>query len=165
MHATPVTTLLVSGVRGMRSSARGGAGPKSSHSPENFGQGLAPSDNQMIFESVARLNAVGPSKVGQSDSWSNPETKSSGNSNHTSGVPLGWHGLPSDAPSDCRRKATASLGAGRRMEDKELTQPRSGCFFWRSRWLAAVFGSTMALVPRSDYGGMRRALAPEVRAR
>lgn len=46
----------------------------------NFGQGLAPSDNQMIFESVARLNAVGPSKVGQSNSWSNPETKSSGTS-------------------------------------------------------------------------------------
>ncbi len=33
----------------------------------NFGQGLAPSDNQMIFESVARLNAVEPSKVGQSE--------------------------------------------------------------------------------------------------
>jgi surface antigen len=46
----------------------------------NFGQGLAPSDNQMVFESVARLNAVEPSKVGQSDSWSNPETKSSGSS-------------------------------------------------------------------------------------
>ena len=46
----------------------------------NFGQGLAPSDNQMVFESVARLNAVEPSKVGQSDSWSNPETKSSGTS-------------------------------------------------------------------------------------
>jgi surface antigen len=46
----------------------------------NFGQGLAPSDNQMMFESVARLNAVEPSKVGQSDSWSNPETKSSGTS-------------------------------------------------------------------------------------
>jgi surface antigen len=44
----------------------------------NFGQGLAPSDNQMIFESVARLNAAEPSKVGQSDAWSNPETKSSG---------------------------------------------------------------------------------------
>ena len=46
----------------------------------NFGQGLAPSDNQMIFESVARLNAAEPSKAGQSDSWSNPETKSSGTS-------------------------------------------------------------------------------------
>ncbi len=46
----------------------------------NFGQGLAPSDNQMIFESVARLNAAEPSKVGLSDSWRNPETKSSGTS-------------------------------------------------------------------------------------
>ena len=33
----------------------------------NFGQGLAPSDNQMVFQSVARLNAVEPSKVGQSE--------------------------------------------------------------------------------------------------
>jgi len=46
----------------------------------NFGQGLAPSDNKMIFESAARLNAAEPSKVGRSDSWSNPETKSSGTS-------------------------------------------------------------------------------------
>jgi surface antigen len=46
----------------------------------NFGQGLAPSDNQMVFDSVARLNATEPSQVGQSDSWSNPETKSSGTS-------------------------------------------------------------------------------------
>lgn len=46
----------------------------------NFGPGLAPSDNQMLFDSVARLNATEPSKVGQSDSWSNPETKSHGSS-------------------------------------------------------------------------------------
>ena len=46
----------------------------------NFGPGLAASDNQMLFDSVARLNATEPSKVGQSDSWSNPETKSHGSS-------------------------------------------------------------------------------------
>ena len=46
----------------------------------NFGPGLAPSDNQMVFDSVARLNATEPSKVGQSDSWSNPETRSHGSS-------------------------------------------------------------------------------------
>jgi hypothetical protein len=46
----------------------------------NFGQGLSPSDHQKLFESVARLNAAEPSKVGQSDSWNNPETKSSGTS-------------------------------------------------------------------------------------
>ena len=58
----------------------------------NFGRGLAPSDNQMVFESVARLNATEPIKVGQTDSWSNPETKSSGRSTiirvfHSSGMP------------------------------------------------------------------------------
>jgi surface antigen len=79
MHATLVTTLLVDGVRGMLYSARGGGGQVIPFAG-NFGQGLAPSDNQMIFQSVARLNAVEPSKVGQSDSWSNPETKSSGTS-------------------------------------------------------------------------------------
>src|ERR1700747_2493720 len=46
----------------------------------NFGQGLAPSDNKMIFEIAARTHAVEASNVGQSDSWSNPETKSSGTS-------------------------------------------------------------------------------------
>jgi surface antigen len=46
----------------------------------NFGPGLSPQDNQMMFESVARLNATEPSKVGQSDSWTNPQTKSSGTS-------------------------------------------------------------------------------------
>ena len=46
----------------------------------NFGPGLAPSDNQMLFESVARLNATEPSKVGQSGLASNPDTKSHGSS-------------------------------------------------------------------------------------
>ena len=78
MHATPVTKLLVGAVRGVLLPAATQAQviPFSG----NFGQGLAPSDNQMMFESVARLNAVEPSKVGQSDSWSNPETKSHGSS-------------------------------------------------------------------------------------
>jgi hypothetical protein len=84
----------------------------------NFGQGLAPSDNQMIFQSVTQLDAVEPS--------------------HTSGVPLGWHGLPPGAPSHCRRKATASRlplhlvpHAERRMEDQELIQPRDAASFRR----------------------------------
>ena len=46
----------------------------------NFGQGLSPQDNQMMFDSVARLNAAEPGKVGRSDSWNNPQTKSSGTS-------------------------------------------------------------------------------------
>jgi surface antigen len=45
----------------------------------NFGQGLSPQDYQMMF-SVARLNAAEPSKVEQSDSWTNQQTKSSGTS-------------------------------------------------------------------------------------
>jgi hypothetical protein len=46
------------------------------------GRGLSPEDNQLLFESIARLNAVEPSKVGQSNSWSNPETKNSSTSTH-----------------------------------------------------------------------------------
>jgi surface antigen len=43
-------------------------------------RGLSPQDNQMLFESVARLNAAEPSQVGHSDAWSNPQTNSSGTS-------------------------------------------------------------------------------------
>jgi surface antigen len=44
------------------------------------GPGLSPQDNQMLFESVARLNAAEPSQVGRSEEWSNPQTNSSGTS-------------------------------------------------------------------------------------
>ena len=43
-------------------------------------RGLSPEDNQMLFESIARLNAAEPSQVGRSEAWSNPQTKSSGTS-------------------------------------------------------------------------------------
>jgi len=46
----------------------------------NFGPGMAPQDSQLLFESVARLNAAEPSQVGRSESWSNPQTKSHGSS-------------------------------------------------------------------------------------
>jgi surface antigen len=54
-------------------------------------RGLSPEDNQMLFESIARLNAAEPSKVGSSEAWSNPQTKSSGTSTvlkvfHSSGM-------------------------------------------------------------------------------
>ena len=48
-----------------------------------FGPGLSSSDNQMVFESAARVNAAAPGKVGQSDSWHNPQTKSHGSSTIT----------------------------------------------------------------------------------
>ena len=44
------------------------------------GRGLSPEDNQLLFESIARLNAAEPSQVGRSDRWSNPRTQSSGTS-------------------------------------------------------------------------------------
>jgi hypothetical protein len=43
----------------------------------NFGPGLSPEDNQLLFESVARLNAAEPSRVGLSETWSNPQTRTS----------------------------------------------------------------------------------------
>jgi len=43
-------------------------------------RGLSPEDNQLLFESIARLNAAEPSQVGRSDGWSNPKTRSSGTS-------------------------------------------------------------------------------------
>ena len=46
----------------------------------NFGPGLSPEDNQLLFESVARLNAAEPSRVGLSETWSNPQTRTSGTS-------------------------------------------------------------------------------------
>ena len=43
-------------------------------------RGLTPEDNQLLFDSVARLNAAEPGQVGRSESWSNPQTNSSGTS-------------------------------------------------------------------------------------
>ena len=42
--------------------------------------GLTAEDNQLLFESVARLNAAEPSPVGSSEAWNNPQTNSSGTS-------------------------------------------------------------------------------------
>ena len=39
------------------------------------GPGLSPEDNQMLVESIARLNAAEPSRVGLSESWNNPQTR------------------------------------------------------------------------------------------
>lgn len=44
------------------------------------GRGLSPEDNRLLFESIARLNAAEPSRAGRSETWSNPQTKSSGTS-------------------------------------------------------------------------------------
>src|SRR5437879_205425 len=44
------------------------------------GAALSPADNQLLFSSINRLNAAEPARPGLSESWSNPETKSSGTS-------------------------------------------------------------------------------------
>ena len=44
------------------------------------GPNLSADDSQLLFESVARLNAAEPSQVGRSEAWSNPQTNSSGTS-------------------------------------------------------------------------------------
>ena len=46
----------------------------------NYGPGLLPEDNRLLFESVAQLNAAEPSQVGRSEAWRNPQTKSHGTS-------------------------------------------------------------------------------------
>jgi hypothetical protein len=45
--------------------------------PFRGGPGLAPEDNRLLFESVARLNAAEPTQVGRCEEWSNPQTNSS----------------------------------------------------------------------------------------
>lgn len=54
--------------------------PHAQVNPFRGGPGLAPEDNQLLFESVARLNAAEPSEVGRSEAWSNPQTNNSGTS-------------------------------------------------------------------------------------
>ena len=44
------------------------------------GPSLSPEDDRLLFESVGRLNAAEPARVGLSEGWSNPQTNSSGTS-------------------------------------------------------------------------------------
>jgi surface antigen len=78
-YATSVTALLVRHARALSAPGRGGAGPGQPVS-QLRGPGLSPGDNQLLFESVARLNAAKPSQTGRSEAWSNPQTNSSGSS-------------------------------------------------------------------------------------
>ena len=42
------------------------------------GQGLSPEDNRLLFDSIARLNGTQPTRAGNSDEWSNPQSNDSG---------------------------------------------------------------------------------------
>ena len=46
----------------------------------DYGANLSPEDSRLLFESIERLNAAEPSRVGRSDTWSSPQTKSHGSS-------------------------------------------------------------------------------------
>ena len=48
--------------------------------PFRGGPGLSPEDNRLLFESIERLNAAEPAKAGRSETWSNPQTNTSGTS-------------------------------------------------------------------------------------
>ena len=48
--------------------------------PFRGGPGLSPEDNRLLFDSIARLNAAEPAKAGRSETWSNPQTNTSGTS-------------------------------------------------------------------------------------
>ena len=89
----------------------------------NFGPGISPSDNQMVFESAARLNAAEPSKVGESDSWSNPQTKNSGSSTLLRIFRSGG--------MSCHLVRHRIIAAGRRPRDYRLTWCRTSTGEWK----------------------------------
>jgi hypothetical protein len=112
-------------------------------------------DNQMVFESVARLNATEPSKVGQTDSWSNPETKSSGSSTilrvfHSGGMPchLVRHQI---VASGSRLSPHLVPHAEPGMEDQGLIRRAERC-----PDIAGVRRMVLASVPASELGRHRR---------
>jgi surface antigen len=43
-------------------------------------RGLSPKDNQLLFDSINRLNQAQPAEVGRAETWSDPRTHSSGTS-------------------------------------------------------------------------------------
>ena len=94
-----------------------------------FGPGLSPEDNQLLFESIARLNAAEPSQVGRSETWSNPQTKTSGTSTilkvfHSGGMAchLVRHHIVAGKNSQSQLPPDLVPDVERRMEDQELTR-------------------------------------------
>src|SRR5215467_7430104 len=87
----------------------------------NVGPGLSPEDNHLLFESVARLNAAEPSRVGLSEARSNPQTRTSGTSTiirvSTQAAWLAiWCAITSSLSDRQGLATTGSPGAARRPE-------------------------------------------------
>jgi hypothetical protein len=81
------------------------------------GPGLSPEDNRLLFESIARLNAAKPARVGNSEAWSNPQTNTPvptlcSGCFARAAWPATWYGITS-SPAE-QAATTASLGALRR---------------------------------------------------
>ena len=83
-------------------------------------------ERHLLFESIERLNAAEPSRVGRSESWSNPQTKSSGTSKITRKFRSG--GMP------CHRVRTHIVVAGQTPGgDYRLNWCRTSTGEWKSK--------------------------------
>jgi surface antigen len=92
----------------------------------DYGANLSPEDSRLLFESIERLNAAEPSRVGRAESWSNPQTKSSGTSKITRIFRSG--GMP------CHRVRTHIAIAGQTPgRDYRLTWCRTSTGEWKSK--------------------------------
>jgi surface antigen len=91
-----------------------------------LGSALSPQDSQLLFESIARLNAAEPAKVGRSEAWSNPQTNNSG----TSSI---LRVFRSDG-MDCHRLRHRIVIAGQQPgRDYSLTWCRTPTGEWKSK--------------------------------
>ena len=86
-------------------------------------RGLSTEDNQLLFDSVARLNAAEPSHAGLSETWSNPQTNSSGTSTILRVFRSG--GMP------CHLVRHHVIVAGRPAPDYRLTWCRTPSGEWK----------------------------------
>jgi len=92
----------------------------------DYGANLSPEDSRLLFESIERLNAAEPSRVGRSELWSNPQTKSSGTSKITRIFRSG--GMP------CHRVRTHIVVAGQTLGgDYRLTWCRTSTGEWKTK--------------------------------
>jgi surface antigen len=89
------------------------------------GPRLSPEDNRLLFESVDRLNAAEPARVGRSESWSNPQTNSSGTSTVLRVFRIG--GMP------CHLVQHHIVVAGERPGDYRLTWCRTPAGEWKTK--------------------------------
>src|SRR6266550_3832844 len=107
MYATPVTTLLVGGIRGMRSFAGGGASP--SHPIRGklwSGSRAFRQPNDIRERGTTECGRTEPGRTLRDVEQSADEKPR--RLDDIEGISVGWHGLPPGAPSHRCRKAPES---------------------------------------------------------